>query len=312
MIPDPPRHVLIVDRLRDELAASLRASRPDLALRARDRGDVSSDDLAWADAYIGFGPPAIGLDGITWVHAIGAGVDAFLFRRPFPAGALLTRATEPFGRRIAEYCLSYALAETQRHRDFAEVARHSRWGPFLPASLAGSRIGVLGTGEVGQGIARAFATFRSQVTGVSRSGAARTPFHRVVAIDRLEEVVATADWFILAAPLTEETYHLVGERILGAGRGAHLMNVGRGALVDEAALLGALEHGTIRHATLDVFETEPLPPDAPFWTHPKVTVTPHISGPTTVEGAVEGFLAALAALEQGVVPDSVVDRGRGY
>ena len=73
MIPDPPRRVLIVDRLRNELAVSLRRHRPDLELRARDRGDIGPDDIAWADAYVGFAPPAIGLDGIAWVHAIGAG-----------------------------------------------------------------------------------------------------------------------------------------------------------------------------------------------------------------------------------------------
>jgi phosphoglycerate dehydrogenase-like enzyme len=312
MIPDPPRRVLIVDRLRDELASALRRERPDLELRSRDRGDVGPDDLAWADAYVGFGPPAAGLDGIAWVHAIGAGIDSFIFRRPFPAGTLLTRATEPFGGRIAEYCLSHALAGTQRHRDLAEASHHRRWEPLLPASLADARVLVLGTGEVGQGIARAFIALGGRVTGVSRSGAARTPFHQVLSVGGLAEGVAASGWFILAAPLTEATYHLVGERVLAAGKGAHLMNVGRGGVVEEAALLDALDRGAIRHATLDVFETEPLPPESPFWTHPKVTVTPHISGPTTVEGAVEGFLAALSALERGEAPASIVDRTRGY
>ena len=312
MIPDPPRRVLIVDRLRDELATALRRERPDLEFRARDRGDVGPDDLAWADAYVGFGPPAVGLDGIAWVHAIGAGIDSFIFRRPFPAGTLLTRATEPFGGRIAEYCLSHAMAETQRHRDFAEASHHRRWEPLMPASLADARVLVLGTGEVGQGIARAFAAVGSRVTGVSRSGAARAPFHQVLPVGGLAEGVAASEWFILAAPLTEATYHLVGERVLAAGKGAHLMNVGRGGVVEEAALLDALDRGTIRHATLDVFETEPLPPESPFWSHPKVTVTPHISGPTTVQGAVEGFLDALAALERGELPAPTVDRTRGY
>jgi phosphoglycerate dehydrogenase-like enzyme len=312
MIPDPPRRVLIVDRLRDELAASLSRQRPDLEFRSRDRGDVGPDDLAWADAYVGFAPPAIGLDGIAWVHAIGAGVDSFLFRRPFPAGTLLTRATEPFGDRIAEYCLSHALAETQRHREFGEAAQERRWEPLLPGSLAAARVLILGTGDVGQGIARAFIALGADVTGVSHSGAARAPFHRVQSVDRLAEGVAASTWFIVAAPLTEATYHLVGQRVLRAATGAHLVNVGRGALVEEPALLDALDRGMLRHATLDVFETEPLPPDSPFWTHPRLTVTPHISGPTTVDGAVEGFLAALGALERGELPPSAVDRNRGY
>ena len=312
MLPDPPRRVLIVDRLRDELAASLGRHRPDLELRARDRGDIGPDDIAWADAYVGFAPPAIGLDGIAWVHAIGAGVDSFLFRRRFPASTLLTRTTEPFGDRIAEYCLGHALAETQHHGEFADAARQRRWEPHLPASLAGARVLVLGTGEVGQGIARTFTALGGEVMGASRSGGARAPFHRVVSMDALAKEVSASAWFILAAPLTEQTYHLVGEQVLRAGRGAHLMNVGRGALVEEPALLDALDRGSIRHATLDVFETEPLPPESPFWTHPKVTVTPHISGPTTVEGAVEGFLAALTALERGELPAAIVDRTRGY
>jgi phosphoglycerate dehydrogenase-like enzyme len=312
MIPDPPRRVLIVDRLRDELAVSLGRHRPDLELRARDRGDIGPDDIAWADAYAGFAPPAIGLDGIAWVHAIGAGVDSFLFRRLFPDSTLLTRTTEPFGDRIAEYCLSHALAETQRHGELADAARRRRWEPLLPASLADARVLVLGTGEVGQGIARGFAAVGSRVTGVSRSGAARAPFHQVLSVSRLAEGVAASGWFILAAPLTEATYHLVGERVLAAGKGAHWMNVGRGGVVDEAALLDALDRGALRHATLDVFETEPLPPESPFWNHPRVTVTPHISGPTTVEGAAEGFLAALTALERGQLPAAVVDRTRGY
>ena len=291
---------------------SLRRHRPDLELRARDRGDIGPDDIAWADAYVGFAPPAIGLDGIAWVHAIGAGVDSFLFRRLFPSGTLLTRTTEPFGDRIAEYCLSHALADAQRHGELADAARRRRWEPLLPASLSGTRVLVLGTGEVGQGIARTFIALGGEVTGASRSGGARAPFHRVMPVDGLAEGVSASEWFILAAPLTEQTHHLVGERVLRAGRGVHLMNVGRGALVEEPALLDALDRKAIRHATLDVFETEPLPPESPLWTHPKVTVTPHISGPTTVEGAVEGFLAVLTALERGAVPESVVDRVRGY
>jgi glyoxylate/hydroxypyruvate reductase A len=117
---------------------------------------------------------------------------------------------------------------------------------------------------------------------------------------------------ILTVPLTPDTRGLVGETVLRACKGAVLLNAGRGAVVQESLLPRALNEGWLRGAALDVFEVEPLPADSPLWDDPRVMISPHVSGLTTIEGAVEGFLECLAAFERGETPKWIIDRDRGY
>jgi phosphoglycerate dehydrogenase-like enzyme len=121
-----------------------------------------------------------------------------------------------------------------------------------------------------------------------------------------------ADWLILALPLTEDSFHLFDRQRLSECSGAYLINVGRGAVIDEGALPAALDKGSLSGAALDVFEREPLPPDSPLWRHPGVTISPHCSGLTTVDGAGEGFLECLEAVERGETPKWAVRREEGY
>jgi phosphoglycerate dehydrogenase-like enzyme len=303
----------MADHFRDALAAEIRKTRADLDLRLRDRRDVTRDDLQWADCYLGFRPPtAVALEHVTWVHGTGAGLDAFLFRKKFPAGVLLTRSSESFGRPIGEYCLARVLAETQELFSFQADQRARRWATRDLRPLAGTRAIVVGTGDVGGGIARALGGAGVVVEGVSRSGARHAPFSAVHPVARLGTVVGGADWLILAAPLTEATYHLANAALFGACRGIYLINVGRGALVDEGALLAGLDARSVRGAALDVFETEPLPESSPFWGHPAVTISPHVSGLSTVANAAKGFLDALGSLERGEQPEMAVEVERGY
>jgi D-2-hydroxyacid dehydrogenase (NADP+) len=291
------------------------ARRPGLETRLRRLAEVTADDVAWAEAFVGFRPPPPGWGGIRWAHCIGAGVDNFLFRRRLPEGLLLTRSAEDFGPAIGEWCVARALAENQHLLALAEAQRAHRWGtadgPRDPALLQGQRVVILGTGQVGRGIARLFRALGCRVDGLSRSGAAAGDFDRVLPAARFAEAVAGADWLVLAAPLTEETWHFLNRERLARCGGTYLMNVGRGAVVDEAALPEALERGWIRGAALDVFETEPLPPESPLWDHPRVMVSPHRSGPSTVPATGDGFLECLAALERGERPRWAVD-ARGY
>ena len=290
----------------------LRAARPDLKIRAKDLDLIDEADLDWAHAFVGFRrPKPDGFGNVRWVHSTGAGVDAYTVP-PLGPGILLTRSSEDFGPDIAEWCVARALAVTQGFRAM-ERAQHGRsWSPEHPERLAGSQVVVIGTGQVGSAIARAFAALGCHVTGVSRNGRAVGGVPTVAAIGELDRLLPAARVVILAVPLTADTRGLMSRERMTRCRGALLMNVGRGALADEAALPGALDAGHLRAAALDVFAKEPLPADSPLWTRPDVDITPHIAGLTTIEGAALGFLECLSAIERGERPAWVVDQSAGY
>jgi phosphoglycerate dehydrogenase-like enzyme len=275
--------------------------------------EVGDADLSWAEAFVGFRPPKQGnWREVPWVHCIGAGVDAWAFRTGLSPDTLLTRTSEDFGPQIGEYCVARALAVTQRLRHLEGEQRDRSWKPRHPEQIRGTRALIVGTGTVGRGIARAFLGLGCLVDGASRSGRQREPFGSVHPILEFAKAAPGARWLVLACPLTEETFHLLDRSRLSECGGAYLINVGRGALVDESALPGALDEGWIAGAALDVFEREPLPADSPLWARRDVTISPHISGLTTVPGAAAGFLEVLGDLEAGMTPRLEVEVGRGY
>jgi D-2-hydroxyacid dehydrogenase (NADP+) len=312
-LPSPPKRVLLTDFFRAEQLPLLQVARPKIEFRVVGPKELTVVDIAWAEALVGFRPPKhLEVRGPKWIHGSGAGVDAWLFRREFPKDVLLTRTNQPFGVMIGEYCLARALAERQKIVTLLDQQRRPEWEYQTIPLVAGTRAVVIGTGEVGRGIAERFHALGARVDGVSLGGKAVHPFGNVYARRHLHEAISGADWLILAAPLTESSYRMIGADELRAAHGSYLINVGRGALVDEAAIVPALDAGHLRGAALDVFEVEPLPTESPLWKHPKVAISPHISGITSVEGATAGFLHALGALERGERPDTAVDLLRGY
>ncbi|MFA6165917.1 MAG: D-2-hydroxyacid dehydrogenase [Gemmatimonadaceae bacterium] len=314
-LPSLPRHVLVATRSHAEIVAALRARRPDLECRGAAHTDVTEEDLAWADTYVGFKRPpgAATLGGVHWVHCTGAGVDSWLAPPALDAAILLTRTPESFGPSIAEWAVARIFAIQQQLADLAAAQRDHRWAPRDASRLAGTRALVVGTGDVGGAIAAALTAVGVIVSGVSRSGRAGHPAFRTVhAVDTLPTLVGEADWIVLALPDTPATRGLFSRGVMARCRGAVLLNAGRGSVVDEAALPEALDRGWLRGAALDVFAVEPLPASSPLWDDRRVMISPHCSGPTTVVGAVDGFLECLEALERRVLPKWTVDRARGY
>jgi phosphoglycerate dehydrogenase-like enzyme len=315
MSPAPwrPERVLVSHTLHEGLGEYLLSRRPDLEVRALDAALITAADVEWAQVFVGFRPPVAGpWRELPWIHCIGAGVDAFAFRTGLSAKTLLTRTSEDFGPMIGEYCLARALAVTQRLRPLDLDQRAKRWIPKHPDRLRGTRALIVGTGAVGRGIARAFLGAGCVVEGLSRSGAMREPFAAVRPASRFAEAAREARWLVLACPLTEETFRFLGRDRLAECGGAYLINVGRGPLVEEQALPEALDRGWLAGCALDVFETEPPPPGSPLWERADVTISPHISGLTTIPGAGDGFLATLEAVEAGKRPGLAVEVGRGY
>ena len=309
-----PRRVVVGASQFDEIARGIRAARPDLEVRGSELADVTADDLAWADTFTGFRRPRLPTMGnVRWVHCTGAGVDAWLYPVELSKDILLTRTPESFGPMIAEWALARALAFTQQIVDLSDHQRKHEWAQRDIPMLRGTTAVILGTGDVGTHVGRLFAACGCVVRGVSRSGNGdRSVFASTHRVDALEELAAAADWLVVTLPLTAATDGLVSRRVLAACRGAVLLSAGRGAVVDESALPDALSAGWLRGAALDVFTAEPLPPESPLWSDPRVMISPHISGITTIGGAVNGFLECLLEIEQGVIPARTVDRERQY
>ena len=297
-----------------ELTALLRTARPDLEIRGNKYTELTSDDLAWGDTYIGFRrPPLPTMGNIRWVHCTGAGVDSWLYPDELPREILLTRTSESFGPRIAEWALSRALAFTQQILELHTAQTAHQWAPRDTDTLHGARVLVVGTGDIGTNVARLFSALGAHVTGVSRTGRGDDAvFHALARVDALAELVPHANWIIFTVPLTTATRGLFSRDVMSRCTGATLINAGRGAVVDESAITDAIDAGWLRGAALDVFDVEPLPATSPLWSHPRVMVSPHISGLTTHTGAATGFLECLAAFERGDTPPWVVDRDRGY
>ncbi|TVY07266.1 D-2-hydroxyacid dehydrogenase [Paenibacillus cremeus] len=305
-------NLLITGRMYRELEI-LKERRPDKQFRFLAESEVTEADLDWADAYVAFKPvPTFHFGSLRWVHALGAGVDAFLFRKPWQSDVLLTRTTGEFGRKIAEYCLGYIMADLNQHATFARQQARSEWTPAASPLLSSIRAVVFGTGSIGQEIARVLSLLGAQVTGISFSGEAKPFYNQVCKLDAMGDCLARADWVINTLPLTNATHHLFNQALLAELNGAGFINVGRGPSVDTRAMLDALDRGSVRLAVLDVFEEEPLAPDSPLWSRPDVQITPHISAVTSVEEAAEGLLSTLEQLEKGATLTNQVNTERGY
>jgi phosphoglycerate dehydrogenase-like enzyme len=313
-MPASAKRIVIGANAHASLADALRRSRPDLVIRGNKYTELTIDDLNWGDTYIGFRrPPLASMGNIRWVHCTGAGVDSWLFPVELPRTILLTRTSESFGPMIAEWALARALAFSQQLLELAQHQQRREWKPRDVGTLRGTSVVVVGTGNVGTHVGRLFRSVGCDVHGVSRSGSGdEAVFSTRSTVASLASLAATADWLIVTLPLTSETRGLIGREALQACQDAVLMNAGRGAVVDEALLPEALDKGWLRGVALDVFETEPLPAESPLWTDLRVMVSPHISGITTTEGAVTGFLDCLTAFERGETPKWIVDRERQY
>ena len=213
-----------------------------------------------------------------WLHSFSAGVDNVFFRRLLERGVRVTTSSGAHAVPIAQTAILYLLALSRDLPGWLEDQRQRVWKPRMIGDLQGQVLGVVGLGPIGLEVARLGAALRMRVIGVRRRPRGDEPCE-TWALSELPKLFALADCLVLALPLTDDTRHLIDATALGTmKRSAVLVNVGRGELVDEAALTTALQTGSLGGAGLDVFEVEPLPPTSPLWEVPNVIITPHSSG----------------------------------
>ena len=287
----------------DEWAAPLRAACPEMEL-ARTGDPASFDAIIYAPGgdIEDFSPYV----NARLVQSLWAGVERIVTNATLTQP--LARMVDPgLAAGMAEYCTGWTL---RAHLEMDRYAQDGVWRTGQVPPLAHERpVTILGMGELGRAVARHLTAIGFLVTGFSRSGA---PVPGVTVTDDLDVALSGAEVLIALLPDTPETRGLLDARRLARlPQGAWIVNPGRGTVLDDPALLAALDEN-VAHAVLDVFRTEPLPPDHPFWAHPKITVTPHIAAETRPATAAPVAAANLRAAMAGRPVAHLVDRSRGY
>ncbi len=266
-------------------------------------------------------PPALldailALPTLRWVHTVSAGVDHALGSLQQRPDVLFTNARGVFDAPIAETVLAYILMIAKRMPELLAQQREQRWKLLPLREVAGLSVGLIGLGGIGGEIARRCQALGMRVVATRRRPELPAPYVDVLLpTERLAELLGRVDFVVVAVPLTPETTGMIGATELAHIRPeAWFINIARGAVVDEAALIDALTAGRISGAALDVFAEEPLPPESPLWTLPNVILTPHNSWstPRVNEREAQLFMDNLERYLRGEALRNVVDRTLGY
>jgi D-2-hydroxyacid dehydrogenase (NADP+) len=219
---------------------------------------------------------------LKWLHVFNVGVDHPIYTEMIERGVRLTTSAGSTAGPIAQTAITGLLALARGFPRWLAAQRSHQWNPERktpPRDLRGQTAVVLGLGKIGSKIARLARALGLKVIGVRRGPRrAEDPVDELHPPAALSDLLPRCDWLVIACPLTPETRGLVDDNLIGRlPRGARIINVARGEIVAEQALIGALRNGHLAGAYLDVFETEPLPPESPLWDMPNVLITPHNS-----------------------------------
>ena len=272
---------MIVTTLADEFADEVnRLSDFSIPIKACSTAEQALKE--YTDETVLFGNPSMiarilpRLPLVDWVQSSWAGVKPLMDSEY--RNYVLTGVKDVFGPQMSEYVIGFLLAHELRIIERMEAQREHRWFKGFSGRLEGKRLGVMGTGSIGQHIAKTGSLFGMQVTGISRSGRATEYFDDVMTIDQLYDFLGQIDYLVATLPDTDETSNLLDAAALAKlPEHAYFINVGRSNVVDDLALMNALKSGKLAGATLDVFDEEPVPENSPLWDTPKLTITAHIA-----------------------------------
>jgi phosphoglycerate dehydrogenase-like enzyme len=297
-----------------EPLALLQREAPDVELSMGSDAAALREDAAHAEAVLI--APRYGavltelwreLKDVRWIHTLAAGVEFLPFDLLRRSDVVVTNSRGLYADALGEFALAAMLFFAKDLRRLVRNQDARRWEPYTVERLEGQTAGIIGYGGIGHAVARRSAALGMHVLGFRRRQELGDP--------AIEEVIAQSDYLFLCVPLTPATYRLMSrERFALMKPGAVFVNIGRGGTVDEAALLDALRDRRIRGAALDVFETEPLPPEHPLWQLDNVLVSPHTADHTADSHvrAMQFFLENLRRFRLGEPLENVVDKLEQY
>ena len=287
-------------------------------LRIWPDGVGNKADIAYA--LVWRPPPGLlgSLPNLRAILNIGAGIDALLTDPTLPRLPLARAAHPDLTKRVVGYVVLHVLAHHNRSRIYDVQQRERVWQPHRHPSSDQVAVGMMGMGVIGSEAAQVLAGLGFQVAGWSRtpkSVASIESFHGDAGLDAF---LARTEILVCLLPLTPQTSGLLNLALFrklkrdGAAGGAFLVNAARGGIQVDADIVAALDEGSLAAATLDVFPQEPLPAQSPLWTHPKVTLTPHVAGDISPTAFCDQLFEQVDRFERGLPLENAVDRARGY
>ncbi len=271
------------------MAEAIRKRWPEMTVVHLPDYDKLPEELPDTDIFVGYSLRAKQLKyakKLKWIHSTAAGVAQLMYPELRDSGILVTNPSGVFSVPMAEHTMGLLLAlarnfpDSVRQQDRAHWSQQELWDkPQHLAEVNGQVLLIVGYGSIGRELAKRAKAFEMRVWGVTRSGQGDgAHVERIFPAAKLHEALPEADYVVVSAPETAETKHLIGAaEIAKVKHGARLINVARGSLLDEKALICALESGALGGAAIDVAETEPLPADSPLWKAPNLFITPHTS-----------------------------------
>jgi glyoxylate/hydroxypyruvate reductase len=293
----------------------LGAIAPDLKLVVQGRDEF---DPASIDYVLSFRPPPgflKTLPKLKAVFSVGAGVDGFLADPDYPRQVPLVRFVDhSLSREMAQYVVMHTLIFHRQQRLFDDLQKKSKWQQMIPPrGTENTRIGILGFGEIGTMAGERLRDLDFKVSGWSRTRKDVTGIESFAGADAMTAFLARTDILICLLPLTPQTRGILNKETFAAlPNGAFVINVARGGHLIEDDLVAAIDSGHLAGATLDVFQTEPLPESSPLWKHPKITVTPHVAAISDPRMMAKVAADGIARCEKGQPMENVVDFERGY
>ncbi|MBI6548242.1 glyoxylate/hydroxypyruvate reductase GhrA [Xenorhabdus lircayensis] len=301
----------------DEWIQGIPARLPKAKVRQWVRGDNAPADyaLVWLPPY----EMLANRSGIKGIFALGAGVDAILkqeLKKPgtLPAGVPLIRLEDTgMARQMQEYTIASVLHYFRRMDEYQQCQEQRLWKPVAPHSRKEFVIGVLGAGVLGRSVIEKLREFDFNVRCWSRTPKQIDSVESFYGKEQLGDFLSESKVLINILPDTPETRGILNLSLFSQLKsGAYVINVARGAQLVEQDLLIAIDKGYIAGATLDVFVEEPLSNLHPFWTHPRINITPHIAANTIPDGAMDAICENIRRMENGELPSGLVDMARGY
>lgn len=306
-------------RLKDEEIEKLKEVVPDLKVVVARGMDDALKEIVDSDIFFGRIPRPVFLAAkrLRWVQVFGAGVETCIFPELIQSDVILTNTSGAFNQVMADHAFALILAISRGIAFFVRNQSQRAWKRAGPLhQLAGQSLGIIGLGNIGCEIARRGKAFGMEVAAAdARSMECPAFVDQLWGVKDMDRVLEQSDYLVITAPLTPETRGMIGAAELRKMKPtAHLINIGRGAIVDEAALIDALKNGVIAGAGLDVFDKEPLPQDSEFWDMENVVISPHMGGlaPETRAISFEIFLENLKKFVAGEPLRNVVNKHHGY